>query len=67
VNLSMQRLTSASGSSFTGKQPGQVRAQFGHRMDEWQPLAPKLVAEVQYDHFTGDRFRHGAKFVVEAR
>jgi len=26
---------------------------------EWQPGEPKLVAEVQFDHFTGGRFRHG--------
>ena len=24
---------------------------------------PKLVVEVQYDHFTGGRFRHGTKFL----
>jgi ATP-dependent DNA ligase len=48
---------------FTGKQPGEVRTQFGHRMGEWQPLAPNLVAEVQYDHYTGGRFRHGARFL----
>lgn len=30
---------------------------------EWQPLAPKLVVEVESDHFTGGRFRHGTKFV----
>src|SRR5262249_21673012 len=48
---------------FTGKQPGEVRTQFGHRMGEWQPLKPELVAEVQYDHFTGGRFRHGARFL----
>ena len=48
---------------FTGKQPGEVRTQFGPRMGEWPPLTPKLVAEVQYDHFTGGRFRHGAKFI----
>jgi ATP-dependent DNA ligase len=30
---------------------------------EWEPLAPKLVAEVQFDHFTGGRFRHGTKFL----
>ena len=28
-------------------------------LGEWQPLKPKLVVEVCYDHFTGDRFRHG--------
>jgi len=48
---------------FSGRQPGQVRAQFGHRMGEWHPLIPTLVAEVQFDHFTGGRFRHGAKFL----
>jgi ATP-dependent DNA ligase len=30
---------------------------------EWQPLETKLVAEVQFDHFTGGRFRHGTKFL----
>ena len=30
---------------------------------EWQPLEPKLVVEVQFDHFTGGRFRHGTKFL----
>jgi len=48
---------------FTGRLPGQVRAQFGHRTGEWHPLKPVIVAEVQYDHFTGGRFRHGAKFL----
>ena len=27
------------------------------------PLKPKLVAEVRYDHATGDRFRHGTKLL----
>jgi hypothetical protein len=30
---------------------------------EWQPLASKLVAEVEFDHFTGGRFRHGTRFL----
>jgi len=29
----------------------------------WQPLEPKLVVEVEYDHFTNGRFRHGTRFV----
>jgi ATP-dependent DNA ligase len=29
----------------------------------WQPLKAKLVAEVRYDRFTGERFRHGTKFL----
>jgi ATP-dependent DNA ligase len=48
---------------FTGRLPADVRAQFGHRINEWHSLAPKLVAEVQYGHFTGGRFRHGSKFL----
>ena len=33
-----------------------------HRaLGEWEPLKPKLVVEVRYDHVTGDRFRHGTK------
>jgi ATP-dependent DNA ligase len=27
------------------------------------PLTPRLVVEVCYDHFTGDRFRHGARLL----
>ncbi|MBV8880542.1 MAG: hypothetical protein JO332_11290, partial [Planctomycetaceae bacterium] len=26
-------------------------------------LRPELVCEVRYDHFSGDRFRHGTKFL----
>jgi len=48
---------------FTGRKPGQVMTQFRHRIGEWHPLKPVLVAEVQYDHFTRGRFRHGAKFL----
>jgi ATP-dependent DNA ligase len=48
---------------FTGKAPGELRGQFGRVISEWHPLLPSLVAEVQYDHFTGARFRHGGKFL----
>lgn len=43
--------------------PCKVRTQLGHRMGEWHPLIPTLVAEVQFDHFTGGRSRRGAKFM----
>lgn len=33
------------------------------RSSEWEPLAPTLVVEVQYDHFSGGRFRHGTSFL----
>lgn len=29
----------------------------------WQPVEPRLVAEVRYDHFSQGRFRHGSKFM----
>jgi ATP-dependent DNA ligase len=48
---------------FTGKAPGGPSRWNRGRSTEWQPLKPKLVVEVEYDHFTGGRFRHGAKFV----
>ncbi len=33
------------------------------RDTSWEPLHPRLVAEVAYDQLQGDRFRHGARFV----
>ncbi len=53
----------AGGSGFTGAAPGgPSRWSDGHSV-EWTPLKPELVAEVRYDHVTGDRFRHGTKFL----
>jgi ATP-dependent DNA ligase len=48
---------------FTGNAPGGPSRWATERSAEWQPLALKLVCEVQYDHFTGGRFRHGTKFL----
>jgi ATP-dependent DNA ligase len=48
---------------FTGQSPGGPSRWSTERSTEWQPLATKLVVEVQYDHFTGGRFRHGTKFL----
>jgi ATP-dependent DNA ligase len=48
---------------FTGNAPGAPSRWSTERSAEWQPLNPKLVAEVRYDHMTGNRFRHGTKFV----
>jgi ATP-dependent DNA ligase len=48
---------------FTGAAPGGPSRWSTERSTEWQPLAPKLVAEVQYDHFSGQRFRHGTKLL----
>lgn len=48
---------------FTGKAPGGPSRWSTKHSLEWEPLATKLVAEVQFDHFTGGRFRHGTKFL----
>jgi ATP-dependent DNA ligase len=48
---------------FTGKAPGGPSRWSNKRSSEWQPLRPRMVAEVRFDHFTGGRFRHGTKFL----
>jgi ATP-dependent DNA ligase len=48
---------------FTGKAPGGPSRWSTKRSAEWKSLKPQLVAEVQYDHFSGGRFRHGTKFL----
>ena len=48
---------------FTGRAPGGPSRWATDRSAEWKPLATRLVVEVQYDHFTGGRFRHGTKFL----
>jgi ATP-dependent DNA ligase len=48
---------------FTGKAPGGLSRWSTKHSMEWQPLDPVLVVEVQFDHFTGGRFRHGTGFL----
>ena len=48
---------------FTGQAPGGPSRWSTERSANWEPLAPKLVVEVRYDHFSGGRFRHGTSFV----
>jgi ATP-dependent DNA ligase len=48
---------------FTGNAPGGPSRWSTERTGEWEPLAPKIVVEVAYDHFTGSRFRHGTRFL----
>ena len=48
---------------FTGRAPGGPSRWSTERSTEWQPLKPKLVVEVSYDHFTGGRFRHGTSLI----
>jgi ATP-dependent DNA ligase len=48
---------------FTGSKPGGPSRWSTKRSGEWEPLKPKLVAEVAYDHFSAGRFRHGTQFL----
>jgi ATP-dependent DNA ligase len=52
-----------SGVGFSGNAPGGPSRWATERSTEWIPLKNKLVCEVQYDHFSGGRFRHGCKFL----
>jgi hypothetical protein len=47
----------ASDGTLLGQWTGAPAPSVGHRIGEWHPLAPVLVAEVQFDHVTGGRFR----------
>lgn len=48
---------------FTGNAPGAPSRWSTDRSAAWIPLKHKLVAEVQYDHVTAGRFRHGTRFL----
>jgi ATP-dependent DNA ligase len=59
-----KRLKSLAGPpGFTGNTPGGPSRWATKRSAEWVPLKPKLVVEVCYDHFTGERFRHGTRLL----
>ncbi|HVS69981.1 MAG TPA: ATP-dependent DNA ligase [Phycisphaerae bacterium] len=54
----------AEGPGFTGKAPGgPSRWSKAGRSADWKPLKPVLVVEVEYDHFSGGRFRHGTRLL----
>jgi ATP-dependent DNA ligase len=48
---------------FTGDKPGGPSRWSTKRSVAWEPLRPKLVVEVCYDHFSGGRFRHGTRLI----
>ena len=57
----LEKLIAAPG--FTGKSPGGPSRWSTKRSAEWHPLQPSLVVEVQFDHATGGRFRHGTRLL----
>ena len=48
---------------FTGHAPGGPSRWRSERSTKWEPLEPKLVVEVAYDHVSDHRFRHGTRLV----
>jgi ATP-dependent DNA ligase len=48
---------------FTGNAPGGPSRWSTERSAQWCPLKPKLVVEISYDHFSGERFRHGTSIL----
>lgn len=48
---------------FTGRAPGAPSRWSNARSADWQPLRPEIVVEVQFDHVSNDRFRHGTKLL----
>lgn len=49
--------------SFTINVPGGPSRWNAGRGTQWTPLKPELVVEVQYDHVTNRRFRHGTRIL----
>jgi len=48
---------------FSGNTPGGASRWRNESSAQWCPLQPKLVVEISYDHFSGDRFRHGTSIL----
>jgi ATP-dependent DNA ligase len=61
VTKKLEQIIKAPG--FTGQAPGGPSRWSTERTGEWEPLAPTLVVEVKYDHFSGGRFRHGTSLL----
>lgn len=50
------------GEGFTGRAPMGTSRWRTEGSAEWEALRPELVVEVEYDHFSQGRFRHGTRF-----
>lgn len=51
------------GEGFTGRAPGGPSRWRREGSGEYESLSPELVVEVEYDHFSGGRFRHGTRLL----
>ena len=51
------------GEGFSGREPTGHSRWRKEGTGEWERVRPEVVVEVEYDHFTGGRFRHGTRFL----
>lgn len=51
------------GEGFSGQGPSTESRWRKEGSGEWEPVRPEVVVEVEYDHFTQGRFRHGTRFL----
>lgn len=51
------------GEGFTGRAPGGPSRWRKEGTGEYESVEPRIVVEVEYDHFSGGRFRHGTRFL----
>jgi ATP-dependent DNA ligase len=61
LTAKLEKLKGAPG--FTGNAPGGPSRWSTERSSQWVAVKPKLVVEVCYDHFSGERFRHGTRLL----
>jgi ATP-dependent DNA ligase len=57
------KLEALKGDGFSGSAPGGPSRWSTARTMEWEGVKPVLVVEISFDHFDGNRFRHGTGFV----
>jgi ATP-dependent DNA ligase len=59
----LEALRGGKNAGFTGHAPGGPSRWAQGRDTSWEAIRPTLVVEVQYDHFSGQRFRHGTRLL----
>jgi ATP-dependent DNA ligase len=57
------KLTPRKTTPFACRQPGDYSHWSSEPSGPWQPVSPKPVVEVRYDHFSDGRFRHTCTFL----
>jgi ATP-dependent DNA ligase len=51
------------GTGFSGRAPGGPSRWSTERTGDWVALRPELVVEVEFDHYSEGRFRHGTRIL----